>query len=285
MYEIPPYGGLLNPKVRTINFLLNVYSFNPTLQVFDLIRFIVAILLFFMGIINFTSVYRENINQSKEFRKGLLGLVISSGFLFDLINFALLMIVLIMRVTTLNQDLDFISAPFKNEIPQLSQSFTLQSDYDLYRNANSFEFNCILECLNLIFLFPKILSVLCVWERFKIFVEYVTYCFKQIFTYYLIVLLILFSFALFANNLWGQYKEDYSDISVSITSTLLYSIGHFSYNLPRNFKLWNLFYVTMFFFVFIYFIMTSFVGIFIEAFRLNSLKYGSMYDERLLENK
>ena len=45
LYEIPSYGGLINPTIQVLNFLPNIYIHSQTIQVFDIIRFIISILL------------------------------------------------------------------------------------------------------------------------------------------------------------------------------------------------------------------------------------------------
>jgi hypothetical protein len=229
-----------------------------------------------------TNRYGENKSKKKIVTREKL---INTRVILSFLIFIFLLVILLMRITTLSQDLNILTNFQKVEYEQLGKTFSLMNNRDCADIVQSFEINVMLECILIIFLIAYVIEFFNILYRYKIFVNYVANCFRQIFFYYLIVLLILFSFSLFANNLWGQFREKYSDIYLSITSTLLFSIGHLDFSALNDFKEWSMFYLCLFFFIFIYFIMTSFVGIFIEAYRLNSLKYGNMNDNRILKEE
>jgi hypothetical protein len=282
LYEIPSYGGSINPIVEVRNFLPNIYEYSSIISLIDLIRLIICILILILEMVFLTNRYGENKSKKKIVTREKL---INTRVILSFLIFIFLLVILLMRITTLSQDLNILTNFQKVEYEQLGKTFSLMNNRDCADIVQSFEINVMLECILIIFLIAYVIEFFNILYRYKIFVNYVANCFRQIFFYYLIVLLILFSFSLFANNLWGQFREKYSDIYLSITSTLLFSIGHLDFSALNDFKEWSMFYLCLFFFIFIYFIMTSFVGIFIEAYRLNSLKYGNMNDNRILKEE
>ena len=69
------------------------------------------------------------------------------------------------------------------------------------------------------------------------FGNYIYESFQRILIYVLVIILIYVSFAIFAQNLWGQYHEKFKDFPKSLENILLFSIGNNSYIFTLNFNL------------------------------------------------
>ena len=83
-------------------------------------------------------------------------------------------------------------------------------------------------------------------------------------------------FIIFANNLWGQYYDTFVDFSSSFQNLLLFSIGHFDSQIFFSiFDDWNITFLFMFYILIVFFIMNSFVGIYLEAYRIIKLNKGN----------
>ena len=130
------------------------------------------------------------------------------------------------------------------------------------------------------------MNIFVIFNRVKVFFSYLINAFAGIFSYFLLVLFLIISFSFFSNNLWGSHSEQYRDLAGSLTATLLFTIGHFNTEaFSLNFTIWNAIYIFLFFMIFIYFITTTYVGIYMESYRLNSLKYGNAYNYRMLNEQ
>ena len=60
--------------------------------------------------------------------------------------------------------------------------------------------------------------------------NYISESFFRIMVYISVIIFIYVSFAIFANNMWGQYHEKFWDLSSSIYNIMLFSIGNIRFN-------------------------------------------------------
>ena len=105
----------------------------------------------------------------------------------------------------------------------------------------------------------------------------------SLFIFYII--LIIF-FAIFCQILFGSTSEQFTKYSIALLTTLEFSSSHFNTNIftPSSYqeKYQVVFMFLLFIFV-IYFFISSFFGIYLESYRLNSLKHGNTYEMRIIE--
>lgn len=285
-YEIPPYGGILDPQFIVIPFLPNIYKYDygKLLGILDILRIVIAIILLISGFLNFTKTYSVAQALPLEEKPTIFDILIETNFMTDIYTFVLYLACFIIKLVSLS--LNFSSSLFFAKTNVNGETISIQNNYELFNIAENFQTQIILECLLIfgdIFKFANIFSLN---PRFKLFFNYIVLCFRKTIVYFIVVLFLIISFSIFSNNLWGYYTSDYKDIWISITGTLLFSIGHFNGTAyDNNYMIWNIIYILLFFMVFIYFIMTSFVGLYMECYRLNNLQSGNSYEIRFLANK
>jgi len=286
LYEIQPFGSVLDPVIVVEDFLPNIYEYKygNIIHVLDIIRLILVILIGKTGTLYFLKKFNEQKCLPEEEQKSAFILIFETNYFSDLYMFSLYISAFVIKVLYLSIDLEKELVFNDYKIDQ-TQVFW-QNNFDFYNIVNKFQTQIILECLLIFGGSFKIITLFNVFPRIKIFFLYVGSAFRVVFAYFLLMLFMIISFSLFSNNLWGAYLDEYRDFSSSLTGTLLLSIGHFNRNaFSLNFTIWNFIYIFLFFMIFIYFIMSTFVGLYIEAFRLNSLKYGNSYEYRLLNEK
>ena len=75
----------------------------------------------------------------------------------------------------------------------------------------------------------------------------------------------------------------YEEYASAFFSTIMFSIGHFQKGIfdPRNGN-YQVVFTFLFFIIVIYFQLYSYFGIYLEAYRINSLKHGNSYEIRML---
>ena len=88
---------------------------------------------------------------------------------------------------------------------------------------------------------------------------------------------ILGGFSIFANNLWGLSESGFIDIIGSLANVLMNSIGHITI-VENGYDIWNTIYLFLFFVFFIYFLINTFVGLFLEVYRVTTLMKGHFAD-------
>ena len=282
LYEITIYGNILPPVCYVINFLPNIYSdVNGSLfRLLDIIRIIFIILIFLLDLKEFSNGYKILKLKSKE-QQGtttLMDFLINSNLIVDFVILLLYFIVYIIKIAFLSTDL------ISNTDLINSNEYYFQSGFEYFNIANNFEWELIIECLIIIACLFKFMNLVVLTRRITVFFNYILLAFKTIIAYFFIILFLIITFSFFSNNLWGPNLDEYRDVISSVTGTLLFSIGHFNTSSYKfNFPIWNIIYIFLFFMIFIYFILNSFIGVYMESYRLTVLKFGNSYDFRELE--
>jgi len=275
----------LDPQIRVSDYLPNIYSYKNgnILRILDIFRIILSFFILITGNLNFIKKYRKNNTLFEEEQVSLLTLIFEKSFLVDILSFFFYFVCNIYKWTYLNYDLEKVVGLIELEIE--NRTIPFQSRFEFYNVLIAFEIEIILECLLIFFFLFKLTNFLVVLKRLNVFIKYIIDSFFKVCQYFVIIMFLIISFSIFSNNLWGCYLDEYRNLSSSMIGTLLFSIGHFNKNaFSINWTIWNIIYILLFFMIFIYFIITSFVGIYMESYRVNSLKYGNSYDYRLLND-
>lgn len=286
LYEAQAYGGVLPPKIAVMDFLPNIYEIKngKILRVLDILRLIIVLLIMLTGAVYFWRQYEKGSKLPEEERSSLVSLFFKTSAFSDFFVFVFYIICFVYKITNLSVSLEesLIFADLKvGAVP-----FYMQNNFEFFNLLMAFETQIILECLLVFGSLFKLMNLFVLFTRVKVFFAYLLNAFARVFSYFLLVLFLIISFSFFSNNLWGAHFEQYRDLAGSLTATLLLSIGHFNTDaFSLNFTIWNVIYIFLFFMIFIYFITTSFVAIYMESFRLNSLKYGNAYDYRMLSEQ
>ena len=90
-----------------------------------------------------------------------------------------------------------------------------------------FEIDIILETLQIFICSVQLTILLFEIKSIKQMGNYISESFFRIIVYISVIIFIYVSFAIFANNMWGQYQEKFLDLSSSIYTIMLFSIGMF----------------------------------------------------------
>ncbi len=266
-----------------MTFLPNIYDINngSTMRALDILRLISVLVIMFTGSVYFQREYEKVKKLPEDERSSLLELIFETNFFSDIYTLTLYLACFAIKITKLSVNLEQ-SIYFQN-IKIENEPFYIENNFEFFNFVSIFESQIILECLLVFGCLFKIMNAFVLFKRVKVFSSYLINAFARVFSYFLLVFFLIISFSFFSNNLWGSYSEQYRDVIGSLTATLLLSIGHFNKEAFTSYAtVWNDIYIFLFFMIFIYFITSSYVGIYIESFRLNSLKLGDGYDYRLL---
>jgi hypothetical protein len=280
VFEFPTFGGILTGESDVIPFLVNVYDFAEGKSIYslDILRIIFTVVIFFITFFNFKETKESMSEESQENSIENIKILFSPKILFNILIIILFVIVIIYKFINLSKNINDISlSTYKDGYIELFP-------YDMYYILSDFEKLILIETLLLISLFTRILLMFFGIERIKIFLDYILISARKVLAFLLILVFILLSMAIFANNLWGEYINEYKDFSSSILNILLFSIGHYRNISLNGFQFWNIIFNLLFFLLIIYFFLSTFIGIYLEAYRMNSLLIGYSYDARFLNN-
>lgn len=187
----------------------------------------------------------------------------------------LYVILFVSKLSHLNIDLNNVL------IIDLANKYGSAIYYDFYPIVQKYELVVILETVIIFSLFARMIFFIYDYPRVNTFFIFLFNSFKKIIVFFIILMMFIICNAIFANNLWGNNYEVYKDLPASITNILLFSIGHFQIQIyGQSFTIWNIIFTLQFFFIFIFYCLTTFVGIFLESYRITSLEIGYSYDSR-----
>jgi hypothetical protein len=163
----------------------------------------------------------------------------------------------------------------------LTNDFAKFKNYEFFTIVNNYETVILLETILVFAIIARYVFILGNIKRIVTFFQYLTNSFKGVLAYWLIIILFLVFFSIFAHSIFGERFTSFSDYGSAFVYTLLFAIGHCTTEIfYHNDYDWSIIWVFLFFFVFIYFFLFNFIGIFLEEFRIISLKLGYGYDKR-----
>jgi hypothetical protein len=267
---------VLSPVVTIVPFLANVYADDTgaLILIFDILRLVFILLMF---IFTFQSIVdaKRKLHDTEKNVTGYMKIFFQPKIITTIIIMLLYIILFATKALYLKMDSDEIW-------PQSSSNGFLRSvNKEFYSTVNNFELAIVLETLIIFSLFARMILFFYDYTRIFGFFIYIYNSFKRVASFFMMLIFFLLSFAVFANNLWGQYFDAYRDIASSITNVLLFSIGHFQTQIyGYNYRWWNIIFTFLFFLIFIYFSLTTFVGIFLESYRITSTEIGYSYEYR-----
>ena len=272
----------------------NVIPFYPNLKevkgglavfVLDIFR-LIFIILIFLAVFKklFDSIKGKGKNKPnsklKDTSPSFIETLFSLDVLLDLIVFCLYIAYFSIKVKNLYKDVE----KYENTIKTEGEKEDLQIR-EYYSIAEAYETVIQLESCIIICLLLKFFCYLSMIPRVQIFSNYLRLAMIKIFPFFIIYIILILFFAIFANVLFGIQNKNFKDYSSSFLSTLLFSLSHYQteiYTPATPEQNYQVVYVFMFFVIIIYFEMNYFLGIYLESYRLNSLKYGNIYSERFL---
>jgi hypothetical protein len=281
LFEFNTFGKVSIPRINVTPFNLNIYydKTGKILLVLDIIRLVLSFFLALMAL--------KNLKDNFDLKKGTQAsvadyvlTVINPFFSLIFVSFILYLIVFIKKMSSLNQNLSTVFS-----IKKGVYDFKELNKNDYGNIAYDYEFVVMLDTLIIYLLFARICLVFSDFTRIKMFFSYMKISIINSFTFICIISLIFVSFAVFANNLFGDEKDNFRDFGASLMSVILITIGHFRLIDTEKNKvdyIWKNFFLTLYIFIVVYLFLSTFIGIFLDSFRIAILRDRSTYSSRLL---
>ena len=141
-----------------------------------------------------------------------------------------------------------------------------------------------LESLLIILLLIRFLVFFNEISRIKKYFKFLRLSLYKVYPYFIFYLFFCFIFAILAQQIWGSYQSNFKYYNESFLSIIEFSISHFQnifYKSNIEHKFIGIF-IFIFYIIIIYFMINTFFGIYLESYRLTTLKHGMGYDYRLL---
>ena len=121
----------------------------------------------------------------------------------------------------------------------------------------------ILESIILFLLVLKILHVMTIVKSVRIISKSISYAFKQVLTYMLIILPLVIAFTLIGMGIYGPFLNEYSTFANSFVSVLFFSVGQSNTTELMKFNsVWTVIYVVIVTMIIIYLLISSFVAVY-----------------------
>lgn len=281
LFEFTPYGKILYPTIEVIPFKPNIFfdDSGKTLMILDILRLLIIILIMFLSFRYFSERLKYKNSHHKSTNNVIIALF-EPHFSLVIISFILYIIVFIKKFTSLNENLDNIFGSYSGYTYKELQ----MKDYA--STAYSFEVVLMLETLIIFFIISRLCLVFSNLSRFKVIFEYLKISVLNSVTFVGIFAMIIISFAIFANNLFGFENNYFRDFGSSLISLLLVTIGHFNLVLSDSNQInnWKNFFLTIYVIVIVYLFLSTFIGIFLDSFRIAISREKSSYSSRLLND-
>ena len=286
LYELGENFGKKLTKKDVIPFYPNLKKiyYGKRIKILDIFRLIIIIFLFLIFLNNFIDNF-SNKNKTKTFKKKKKIIQNESKFynifslhnFLDLLSFIFYLIIFIKKKHFLYQNQE------KNENLTIIKNFIIPKNFEYFSIANQYEIIIILESLLILIL---IIRIICFFKlkRIKFFQFYLKKSLIRIFPFFLIYIFLILAFSIFANKLFGLHNNNFSDFKNSFFKIIQFSILHFDFDdfkFNGRFINYEALFMLLFYMIIIFYITSNFLGILIEDYRLNSLKYGNIYSNRM----
>ena len=273
IYEINTDGYILPANYENNIFIMNVYfgTEGNILLIYDIFRII------FNFFIILSTIYIFNGKKKKIQEKTELDLTkIIIIFLDPIIlanNFvsSINIMSFIIKLKYLTYDYTNIKKAF------LGQADINQLQTDFFNTNYWYQILCFFETLLIFSLIVTIINFFLEIESVRSFTLYIKKSCYKIMYFICFILFIIAGFTIISNNLYGVKNLNFQFISSALSMTLLNSIGHIIL-IDNGFEFWSSLYMFFLFIIFIYFLINSFVGLFLETYRLTGLMKGLLGD-------
>jgi hypothetical protein len=271
-----PSNSLFPGNLEIYPFLINVWDNMNGEQILisDIIRIFLILLVFIYAFQEFLAA-KQDLHETERDIINIVLLVFQPKLMCTFLLVIFYSLVFGYKISYLTLDLESLFSL------NTTQKFLRLNKKEYYWQMIMFQRVLLIECFMIITILGRTIFVILEFKRIRTIFDYVRNSFRSIMTYFIIVILFLICFSIFAQNLWGENYRNYTYFDNSMVSLLLFSVGNFKSDIFRNSNyFWNTVFIFLFFFIFIYFMLQSFVGIFVEDYRINSLKIGYTYDKR-----
>lgn len=204
-------------------------------------------------------IYIGNILEIRDGRRNVKHAISFQGIM-DL----LLIVMVIFSVTVslwLNENEKSIYE--KNEFLDLS---ALGNYYKLYHNVNTMTLTLIIVRILLFFTLNK---------RVYILISTIQHSAKDVTSFIIILTLLVISFSMIAQSLWGIQHKSYYSFIYSILNLLLISLGHGQFEkIIGLHESWTVLFIICYFLLLIFFLFSLFMAIYFDAYKITRLQEG-----------
>ena len=284
LYENSVSVETSKPKISIVPFYPDLKKTNngKLIYVLDILRLIFVILLFIIRIKEIYEEIMENIELEKNHKlaRSVPSIIFSAEFIIDLALFIIYISAFSLKMNNLYSKAEKIEVAVKS-IDDLN--YDQIGAFEYFNKANKYETVIMLECSLGICLLLRLFALLGKLTRFENFSKYIKLSLMRILPNYVFLLILFFFFSIFSEILFGPANPTYEEYASAFFSTIMFSIGHFQKGIfdPRNGN-YQVVFTFLFFIIVIYFQLYSYFGIYLEAYRINSLKHGNNYEIRML---
>jgi hypothetical protein len=241
--------------------------------ILDFLRIFLSVLMLILSTFYFLQRKKENSEQGIKTEKGLLSFL-DPCVILNLTILIIYSLCISLKLKKLKQSILSVDN---------SGSYISLPKEQYFSTADSYELAIAFETIIMLLLFCQFIIYVYTFKRFKIFVDFMLMCLSRILIIFFLIIMIIVSYSILANNIWGQYYQQYRDFRNSFVYSLLFSIGHFQSEIFDNrHTIWNVLFTLIFFVVIIYFFHSLIPAVFMEMYRMNSLNNGHSYETRLL---
>lgn len=165
-----------------------------------------------------------------------------------------------------------------------TQGWEQKNITEFYWTAFSYFVDNVLESVVFFFTFWRFCTIFYTFNRVKTFAFMMYYSLTKIYSYLIIMIGIVISFSIVSNNLFGSYGSNYSNFATCFSNVLMVSIGHFSLPDKRVETYWVCIYILLVLIIIVFFFLSTFAGMFLESFRIVSLRKGYAFDKKNIDS-
>jgi hypothetical protein len=142
----------------------------------------------------------------------------------------------------------------------------------------------IIESFIFFFCFWRFCMLFYTIHRVKSFAFFIYYSMTKIYSFLIIMIGIVIAFAVVSNNLFGSYGPNYVDFLACFSNVLMISIGHFPTPDKRVERYWLSMFILLVLIIIVFFFLSTFAGMFLESFRIVSLRKGYAFDKKDMDS-
>jgi len=270
LYEINTDGCVLGLKYYNKIFTMNIYFGvdGEKLYIKDIIR------LSLCGVILLSTLVEWFLRKSKFDKKNtssfgnLMAIFVQPILLTNYIMFSLNLFSFLVKFKCLQYDYTNISNIYKGNVTQSFES-------DLYNSLGWFELVNNIESGLIFAVMVKFVMLFAEIDSIRVLILYIKNSSYKLGFYIFFLFFILLGFSTLSNNLWGTVDQRFVDLMGSLSNVLMNSIGHITI-IENGYDGWNFVYIILFFSFFIYFLINTFVGLFLEVYRISTIRKGHL---------
>ena len=259
-----------------------------TIYVLDIIRVILVIVLFLVRLKTIYDLIIKNSELAKERKpsKSVVSIILSFNMLLDLAIFVIYISAFALKINFLYNKASSVEKFIPGVVNDTTaSSFDSMGAMEYYDIAHNYEIVVMLECALIICLLLRLFGYFGEFTRFFNFTKYIQISLTKVIPSFIFFIAIILFFAVFAQILFGNYQKNFTEYSSALLSTIIFTIGHFqisSFSPSTTRERYQIVFVFLSFFLVIYYFVSSFFGTYQEAYRLNSLKHGNIYEMRAI---